>query len=150
MRQNMMGVHTEMEIQHRHYVISDDKTRIDKELVLGFLGRSYWANKRPGERTVKAIETSYCLGVYDENGQVGFARVVSDYATIYYICDVFVKEEHRGRGIGKKLVETIVSAEPFQGMTGLLGTLDAHGLYEQFGFVREPDRYLKRLPQART
>ncbi|WP_135551454.1 GNAT family N-acetyltransferase [Paenibacillus cymbidii] len=138
-----------MEIHHQHYVISDDKSRIDKELVLGFLSRSYWANKRPHERTVKAIETSYCLGVYDGDRQVGFARVVSDYATIYYICDVFVQEEHRGRGIGKRLVETIVSADMFQGMTGLLGTFDAHGLYEQYGFVREPDRYLKRLPQAR-
>ncbi|MDQ0092023.1 GNAT superfamily N-acetyltransferase [Paenibacillus anaericanus] len=136
-----------MEVVFNEFCISDDKTRIDKEIVIDFLSRSYWANKRPNARTIKAIDNSYCLGVYKEAKQVGFARVISDEATFFYICDVFVLEECRGKGIGKKLVEMIVDSEEFEGMLGLLGTLDAHGLYEKHGFIKDPDRFMKRPPK---
>lgn len=135
-----------MEVSFNEFIISDDMSRIDKNAVLDFLSRSYWANKRPQDRTIRAIDNSYCLGVFRENSQVGFARVISDYATFFYICDVFVLEEYRGRGIGKRLVETIVNSDKFDGLNGLLGTLDAHGLYEKYGFIKEPDRYMKRIP----
>lgn len=136
-----------MEVVFNEFCISDDKSRMDKDAVLDFLSRSYWANQRPKDRTLKAIDNSYCLGVYREEKQVGFARVVSDGATFFYICDVFVAEECRGKGIGKKLVELIVESDEFEGMLGLLGTLDAHGLYEKYGFVKDPDRFLKRPPR---
>ncbi|MFC5702692.1 GNAT family N-acetyltransferase [Cohnella faecalis] len=135
-----------MEVMFNEFCISNDKTRIDKDIVIDFLSRSYWANKRPIDRTIKAIENSYCLGVYKDEKQVGFARVISDGATFFYICDVFVLEEYRGKGIGKKLVEIIVDSDEFEGMMGLLGTLDAHGLYEKYGFIKDPDRFLKRPP----
>lgn len=138
-----------MEVTYKEYLISDDKSRLDPEVVISFLSRSYWANKRPEERTRKALKNSICIGVYTEGKQVGFARIVTDMATIYYICDVFVLEEHRGKGIGKKMIETIVNSEDYEWMTGLLGTLDAHGLYEQYGFVRELKSYMKRIPQRR-
>lgn len=79
-----------MELLYNHYVISDDKSKIDRQIVLDFLATSYWAKKRDPERIVKSIETSYCYGVYCENKQIAFARVITDEATFYYICDVFV------------------------------------------------------------
>jgi GNAT superfamily N-acetyltransferase len=136
-----------METQYFDYLISDDKTKTDKSVVLDFLSKSYWANTRPHDRTIKAIDNCYCLGVFKEDKQVGFARVISDGATFFYICDVFVMEDHRGKGIGKKLIEIIINAEEFEGMMGLLGTLDAHGLYEKYGFIKDPERFMKRPPK---
>ncbi|XEC96622.1 GNAT family N-acetyltransferase [Paenibacillus tarimensis] len=136
-----------MEVHYKNFIISDDKTKIQIDVVLEYLARSYWANKRPPERTMKSIENSICYGVYDGKQQVAYARVITDGATMFYLCDVFVLEDYQGKGIGKKLVEIIVNSDEFIMMTGLLGTLDAHGLYEQFGFEREPDKFMKRLPQ---
>lgn len=136
-----------MEVVYNDFLISDDKSKIDNNTVIDFLSRSYWANKRPHERTQKAIENSYCVGVFKEDQQVGFARVITDGATFFYLCDVFVTDEYRGMGIGKKLIEFITTSEKFAGMLGLLGTLDAHGLYEKYGFIKESERFMKRPPQ---
>lgn len=95
---------------------------------------------------MKSIENSHCYGVYHQDKQVGFARVVTDEATVYYLCDVFVIPAYQGQGIGKKLVETITNAEKYEGMTGFLRTLDAHGRYEQYGFKREPENFMRRVP----
>lgn len=73
---------------------------------------------------------------------MGFARAVTDYATIYWLCDVIIDEKHRGHGLGKMLVESVVNCEELAGLRGILGTKDAHGLYEQYGFVRVPDRFM--------
>lgn len=136
-----------MEVVYRDYLISDDKSKIDFGAVNGFLSQSYWANTRPLDRTKKAIENSYCFGVFHQDRQVGFARVITDWATFFYLCDVFIKEEHRGTGIGKKLIGTVMNAPELQGLMGLLGTKDAHGLYEKYGFIKEPDRFMKRPPE---
>lgn len=133
-----------MEVAYNGYLISDDKEKIEPQVVMDYLARSYWANTRPAARILKSIENSICYGVYREGRQVGFARVITDGATTYYLCDVFILEDHRGQGLGKKLIETIVHSEEYDGMVGILGTLDAHGLYEQYGFVRSPDRYMVR------
>ncbi|WP_160042659.1 GNAT family N-acetyltransferase [Paenibacillus sp. USDA918EY] len=138
-----------MEVSFKNYLISDDRFKINREIVLDFLSKSYWAKNRAPERILKSIETSHCYGVYCEDNQIGFARVITDEATFYYICDVFVLEEYRGQGIGKKLIETIVHSERYEWMTGLLGTADAHGLYEQYGFEKDPERYMRRAPQSR-
>ncbi|WP_370636471.1 GNAT family N-acetyltransferase [Cohnella sp. CFH 77786] len=127
------------------YLISDDKSRLDLETVLGFLQRSYWAKAREAERTKKAIENSRCYGVYDAEGrQVAFARVITDGATAYYLCDVFVDENHRGSGIGKAMVEAIIGSEELKGITGMLATADAHGLYEKYGFVKDAERFMRK------
>lgn len=137
-----------MEFLYGEYLISDDKSRIEQSVVLDFLAGSYWANQRTQDRTVRAIANSYCLGAFKDGRQVGFARVVSDGAVFYYICDVFVLDAHRGKGIGKKLIETIVGSDRFQGMSGMLGTKDAHGLYEKFGFVKDSERFMRRPPNG--
>ncbi|AEI44676.1 GNAT family N-acetyltransferase [Paenibacillus mucilaginosus] len=138
-----------METTYKQYVISDDPSKIQVETVVEFLAGSYWANLRQPERIRASIRSSVCYGVYDGDRMVGFARVVTDGAAVYYVCDVFVLEAYRGQGISKKLVELITNAPEFEWMTGILGTRDAHGLYEQFGFQRDAQAYMKRLPQAR-
>lgn len=138
-----------MEGIYQKYVISDDPTRIDVETVVDFLATSYWANKRPPEKIRQSIQNSLCYGVYDEGRMIAFARLVTDGATMYYLCDVFVLDEYRGQGISKKLIESIVNAPEREWMTGLLGTRDAHGLYEQFNFSTDSERLMRRLPQAR-
>lgn len=138
-----------MEIVYKDYLISDDKTKINRQIVLDFLAQSYWANKRSPERILKSIDHSHCFGVYHDSEQVAFARVVTDTATIFYLCDVFVLDDYRGQGIGKKLVEVITSAEEYEGMSGILATQDAHGLYEQYGFARDSERFMRRAVQMR-
>ncbi len=127
------------------YTISDDRNLLDLEVIRGFMEQSYWGKTRPFERTLKATLNSHCFGVYDSDGkQVGFARVVTDYATCYYLCDVFIDENHRGEGIGKALVAAIVGMEELQELTGILATDDAFGLYERFGFARELDKMMRK------
>ncbi len=119
------------------------RKKINFDAVSGFfLARSYWAGARLKEIIRKSIETSLCYGVYTDGKQVGFARVVTDYATMYWLCDVFMETGHRGVGVGKKLIETIVNAEELRGLTGILGTRDAHGLYQQYGFIKDGDRFM--------
>lgn len=134
-----------MELLYDRYVISDDKSMLKFDTICGFLARSYWANKRSLEMIKKSINNSVCFGVYDGDKQVGFARVVTDFATMYYLCDVYIDEEYRGAGLGKKLVEVIT--EQFEGMMGLLGTLDGHGLYEKYGFMKNTERFMNRMPR---
>lgn len=131
-----------MELMYDEFLISDDKSKLKADTILGFLSRSYWANKRPAEITEKSINNSVCYGIYDGDRQVGFARVVTDWATIYYLCDVFIDEEYRGKGLGKKLVEVIT--EEYKEINGLLGTLDGHDLYEKYGFKRNPERFMNK------
>jgi GNAT superfamily N-acetyltransferase len=125
-----------MNIIFGEYRISDDKNLLNMDIIHGFLQQSYWAHQRTRETLVKAVENSLCLGVYYQDQQIGFARFVTDGATIYWLCDVFVDEAYRGQGIGKKLMEAMENWDLLKGLNGILGTRDAHGLYEQYGFVR--------------
>ena len=135
------------------FEISTDKSRLDVEIIHRFLAEeSYWANTRTPEQTRTAIEHSICFGVYQGDRQIGFARVVSDQATFAYVGDVFVLDEFRGHGIGKKLMEVIIADPRLQNLRRwILATRDAHGLYEQFDFsgLRHPDRWMeKTAPDA--
>jgi GNAT superfamily N-acetyltransferase len=130
------------------FEISTDKSRLDVDVIFGFLSaESYWAQNRTLEQTKTAIQNSLCFGVYTGGRQIGFARVVSDFATFAYIGDVFVLSEFRGLGLSKRLMETIVAHPNLQGLRRmLLATRDAHGLYEQFEFhpLRVPERWMER------
>jgi GNAT superfamily N-acetyltransferase len=136
--------------EHRRgeFLISTDSARVDLDVVHGFLTNCYWANGIPRETVARSIEHALCFGIYDGGGaQVGFARVISDFATVAYIGDVFVLDTHRGRGLGKWLMECITQHPALQGLRRwILTTRDAHGLYSQFGFtpVKYPERYMER------
>ncbi|HKX84916.1 MAG TPA: GNAT family N-acetyltransferase [Pyrinomonadaceae bacterium] len=130
------------------YSISTDKERLDLQMIHKFLSEeSYWAQTRTVEQTQRAIDNSICFGVYYGERQIGFARVVSDLATFAYLGDVFVLEGFRGKGLSKRLMETIVSHSDLQGLRRwLLATRDAHGLYSQYEFeaLKFPDRWMER------
>ncbi|CCN34194.1 Histone acetyltransferase HPA2/related acetyltransferase [Vibrio nigripulchritudo SO65] len=125
------------------YTITTNPEDLDIEVVYDVISNSYWAAGIPKQTLEKAISNSLCFGVYDSAGsQVGFARVITDRATFAYLGDVFVTQEHQGLGIGKWLIETVVSHSELQGLRRMfLATRDAHGLYKQFGFeaVENPD-----------
>jgi GNAT superfamily N-acetyltransferase len=130
------------------YTISTEKERLQFDVIQSFLADdSYWAQNRTPEQTKTAIENSICFGLYHNDRQIGFARVVSDQATFAYIGDVFVLEGFRGKGLSKWLMETIVSYPDLQGLRRwVLATRDAHGLYAQYDFssLRFPDRWMER------
>ena len=129
------------------YTITTDPARVDLAVVHGFLTTCYWAKGIPLELVRRSIEHSLAFSVYDGDRQVGFARVITDYATFAYLGDVFVLESHRGRGLSKWLMEVVVAHPQLQGFRRwVLLTRDAHGLYRQFGFaaVAAPDRYMER------
>jgi GNAT superfamily N-acetyltransferase len=132
------------EISYKDYLISNNRNLLSLDRIVDLLSRSCWAGQRSREKIVESIRNSECFGVYQNDDQVGFARIVTDYAVMYWLCDVFIDENHRKQGLGKKLVETIVNDETFSNLTGILGTTDAHSLYEKFGFVKDTERFMRR------
>jgi GNAT superfamily N-acetyltransferase len=133
------------------FLISTDRERLDIDMIHNFLAhQSYWATGRSRELVERAIANSLCFGVYQtcESAlkQVGFARVITDYATFAYLADVFILEEYRGQGLAKWLIGTIRAYPELQGLRRwLLATKDAHGLYRQFGFkdLSAPERWME-------
>ena len=122
---------------HRNgYRVSTDPSKLDLGVVHGYLTESYWAAGVPEEVVRRSVENSLCFGVYRDEEQVGFARVVTDRATFAYLADVFVLEAHRGQGLGKWLVEVILSHPDLQGLRRwMLATRDAHDLYRRYAFT---------------
>ncbi len=118
--------------------------------VAALLKTTYWANQRSNEIIEKSMRNSSCYGVYLDNEKklVGFARVISDYATTYYLCDVVIDGAYQGRGLGKALLSHIVSLPEYAGLRGLLLTRDAHGLYEKYGFETVNGRAMFKTPTA--
>ena len=130
---------------NQEFEISTDSSRLDIEVIHGFLRASYWAEGRSRSVVERSIRHSLCFGVYHADRQVGFARVVSDRAVFAYLMDVFVIPEFRGQGISKALMRAVLGHPELQGLRlFLLGTKDAHGLYVQFGFqpLPEPGRWM--------
>lgn len=139
-------------------LISTDPAQLDLDAVYGFLSTCYWSPGIARARLERAVAHSLCFAAYDpatprpgdasKPALVGFARLVTDRATYAYLCDVFVLESHRGRGISKRMMEAIVSHPELQGLRRFaLFTRDAHKLYAQFGFepTADPSRYMERL-----
>ena len=130
-----------------NYTLSTDKSKLDINLIHDFLcNKSYWAKGIPFDTVKTAIENSVCFGIYCNNKQVGFARVITDISTFGYIGDVFVIEEHRGKGLSKWLMECIMKHHELQGFRRwIILTRDAHDLYQKFGFtlVKKPQNYME-------
>jgi N-acetylglutamate synthase-like GNAT family acetyltransferase len=142
---------SDMIVEHRRgeFLLSTDPARLDLDAIHDFLtNQSYWVKGIPREIVARSIEHALCFGIYDGNGaQVGFARVISDFATMAYIGDVFVLDTYRGRGLGKWMMQCITQHPALQGLRRwILTTRDAHGLYSQAGFtpVKYPERYMER------
>ena len=130
------------------YLFSSDKARLQPDVIHQYLSEeAYWSKKIPLQTVLTAIEHSFCIGIYTDDGlQVGFARIVTDYATFGYLADVFVKTEHRGKGLSKLLMKLITELPWIRGLRRFtLATVDAHGLYRQFGFQdpAHPERLLE-------
>ena len=131
------------------YYTSTDRSKLDISMIEDFLSnRSYWAKGRSREKIVKSIENSMCFGVYTDVGQqVGFARVLSDFAVFAWIMDLFILEDFRKQGLGVLLMRAIMEHPDLQGLERWgLGTKDAHGLYEKFGFrkLKTPETKMER------
>ena len=133
-------------MQQSKYEICKDKNRISPEAVARLLDQSYWAKGRSVQCCAQSMEHSLCFGAFDtETGElVGFARAFTDYATAYYLCDVIVDEKHRGKGIGKLLVEAVTTDECLNSLSGMLLTKNAEKLYAQYGFVTIQDTNFMR------
>lgn len=128
------------------YEVTSDIARFDVEAIHAALSRMYWSIDVPREIVERAMANSLCFGVLCDGSQVAFARVITDRATFAYLADVYVLEAHRGRGLSKRMMESIVAHPELQGLRRwLLATRDAHGLYEQFGFrpLSAPDRLME-------
>jgi ribosomal protein S18 acetylase RimI-like enzyme len=128
------------------YELDDDRARIDREAVHAYLGgESYWAKGRPREVQDALIESSArVVGLYSDGRQIGFARAVTDGHVHAYLADVYVLQEHRGRGLGEQLVRFSVEESPFARCRWILHTADAHGLYRKLGFTEPDDRLMER------
>ncbi|OLE54359.1 MAG: GNAT family N-acetyltransferase [Acidobacteria bacterium 13_1_20CM_3_53_8] len=136
------------ELHRGEYLISTEPARLDIEFIHNYLStQTYWATGRPLNVVKRSIENSLPFGLYHEEKQIGFGRVVTDYATFAWIADVFVLDEYRGQGLGKWLMEAMVSHPDLQGFRRwVLATKDAHGLYHRFGFMelKRPERWMER------
>ena len=141
-----------LEWQRGEYRVSTDAARLDVSLIYDFLTQeSYWGRGRSRELIERSIANSLAFGIYKTGQQVGFARVITDYATFAYLADVFILPVERGQGLSKWLLEIITQHPALQGLRRwLLATRDAHGLYEQYGFtpLARPDRWLERFSET--
>jgi GNAT superfamily N-acetyltransferase len=135
------------EWKRQDFVVTCDPDKQDLEVIHGFLSRSYWAKGIPAETVRKSLAHSLCFALLHRDRQIGFARVISDFATIAYLGDVFVLEAFRGQGLSKWLMECVSSHPNLQGLRRwVLATSDAHGLYAQFGFtpLAKPEFFMEK------
>lgn len=126
------------------YYVTQEKNKISAKDVQTLLKQSYWGNHRTLETVQTSMEHSVCFGVFEKKTEtlVGFCRVITDMVTTFYLCDVIVDEAHRGKGLGKLLVETVVTDPRLKDLRGILLTHEAHGLYEKYGFKTIENRYM--------
>ena len=133
--------------RHRDgFTVSTDPARLDVDAIHAFLATAYWCEGIPRETVAKALASSLCFGLYQAERQIGLARVISDFTTFAYLCDVYVLPEFRGRGLGRWLMEHVMAHPDLQGLRRFsLVTRDAHELYRPFGFteIQNPGRYME-------
>jgi GNAT superfamily N-acetyltransferase len=137
-----------LETHRDQFVISTDPARLDINAIADMLSRAYWAKGRTPEVIARYLQHSLAFGLYDGECQIGLARIISDYTTFAYLCDVIIHEEYRGRGLSKWLMETVHSHPDLQGLRRwALITSDAHGLYQQFGWslLANPERWMEKF-----
>jgi GNAT superfamily N-acetyltransferase len=132
------------------FLISTDRAKLDAIAIYLYLSESYWAKTRSRDAVERSLTNSLCFGLYEDNKQIGLARVVSDFATFAYLCDVYVLDSHQGKGLGAWLLQAVMSHPELQNLRRwLLATRDAHGLYRKAGFteLKTPERWMEILTQ---
>ena len=131
-----------------NYRIIEETSQINMDDVVRLLKTTYWANKRSKEQIRVSMDNSSCYGICldDEQKLIGFARVITDHATTWYLCDVVIDPEYQHQGLGKALVSYIASLPEYKGLRGFLFTRDAHGLYEKYGFETVEGRAMVKAP----
>jgi len=140
--------------QKGQFTISTERIKLQLDEIYAYLSRSYWAAERSKEVVQRSIENSLCFGLFDDGRQIGFARVITDYAVLAHICDVYVLEAYQHKGLGKWLLSIVISHPDLQAIDKWsLATRDAHGFYRQFGFreLKRPDmqmEYIRPTMQA--
>lgn len=136
---------TSSSFEHKNYFITTDKSLMKPDQIHHWLStESYWSQNIPYATVKNAFDHSFCIGILKDDEQVGYARLITDYATFAYLADVYIKEDHRGHGLSKQMMQFIMELDWVKGLRRvMLATMDAHGLYEQFGF-QEP-KFPKRL-----
>ncbi len=144
-----------MEISENGFIFSDNKELLKVDSIHHYLStESYWAKNISLDTVRRSIENSLCFGIYKDNKQIGFARWITDKATFGWLCDVYIENDYRGQGLSKKLMSFMIFHPDLQGLRRYqLATLDAHGLYEQFGFspIQNPERQMGIvIPNAYT
>jgi len=135
------------EWKQNEFVVSTDPAKLDVMAIHAFLTRAYWSEQIPRDVIERAVQHSLCFGLLEGPAQIGLARVVTDYATFAYLCDVYVLESHRGRGLGKWLIKCVMAHPQLQGLRRFnLVTRDAHGLYAPHGFkpLAKPENHMER------
>jgi len=123
-----------VEWEKGEFIISDDKDLLDPDLIFTLLSKTYWAYDRSKEKIIKSLEKSVCFGLYKNDRQIGFARVVTDGIIFSWICDIIIQENFGGQGLGKWLMECITNHPEIKNTRQLLATRDAHSLYSKYGF----------------
>lgn len=135
------------------FVITTDPARLDADAIYAYLSRVYWANTRTRDAVERSLKNSLCFGLYEGVSQIGLARVISDYATFAYVCDVYVLEAYQGKSLGTWLMKVVMAHPELQGLRRwLLATRDAHGLYRKSGFkeLGSPERWMEILTTSAT
>ncbi len=137
-----------LETHKDNFTISTDPARLDLDAITEMLSRAYWAQGRTREMIARYVQHSLVFGLYTEKKQIGLARIVSDYTTFAWLCDVFILEDYRAHGLGKWLMQTIHSHPDLQNLRRwVLITRDAHDLYRQFGWqpLDHPERWMHKF-----
>ncbi len=132
---------------------SSDKTKLNVDFIFNYLNNSYWGKNRPREIVERSIRNSLCFGVYIKEKQIGFARVITDFSIFAYLVDVFIVDEFKGNGIGKKLIETILNYPELKTIKKwMLSTSDAQEFYKHFGFtaLKNPQKVMELVKANRT
>ena len=126
------------------YTVKTGFENMDLQWVIKTLQSTYWADDRSDEIIEKSLKNSFCYGVFDGDKQVACCRIITDYATTFYLCDVVVESNLRNSGVGSILMEAVISNPQFANLRGILGTKDAHGFYEKFGFEKNNTLFMQR------
>ena len=135
-----------VEYKKDDFYITTDFESIDFDAVCSLLGKSYWANSRKRDVIIKSFKNSLSFSLFHNDKQIGVVRVITDYATFAYLCDVIIDEEYRHKGLGVWFLECVFKHPELQSLRRwCLATKDAHELYKKFGFenLSNPERFME-------